>query len=239
VIVLGEKHNTIRVQTKQAEIIQAVQRFEARPFTVGWEFLNFTDKEKIARHWNQYQMGQISGVEFLEKTQGNLFNISYLPILDVIRTFRGRLIGLNLSREEKSPVLTGGLSALKPQYLPPDFQLGGAHYRERFVKTMNGHAPAEKIENYFTVQSLVDDWMAFYLLQDERPLKFLITGSFHMEFNDGSVTRIKIRNPALSIVTVRVIDASDYKAKELEQLREDPRYGINADYLVFVGEPKK
>ena len=120
--------------------------------------------------------------------------------------------------------------------------MGSAGYHQRFINAMSDHAPAEIIENYYAAQCLTDDIMA-YTLQKYRntPLVFLVTGSFHADYDDGVANRLNIRLPDKSVAIVRFIDASDYDAKELEetfpQILYDKTYGNVADYVYVVNEP--
>jgi hypothetical protein len=62
----------------------------------------------------------------------------------------------------------------------------------------------------------------------------MVTGSFHADFHDAAVARLKIRAPERSILTVRIADVSDYTDDEIPGLLVDPTYGPVADYVLFV-----
>jgi hypothetical protein len=155
------------------------------------------------------------------------------------RAHGGRFLGVNLSREEKAPAVEKGLSGMDPALVPPGFALGGADYFKRFHEAMAAHAPTpEKLQNYYVAQCLTDDAMAYHIAEHTGTERnFLITGSFHMEYNDGVVTRLKARLPGKQVVTVRILDTSDYIEEELDGLIKDKSYGPTADYLMFVEEP--
>lgn len=244
-IVLGEKHNTPAVQLAQSLVIHNVVKstHEEGLFITAWEFLNYTDQDKIDSAYARFLSGKIDALGFLAETQGTTFNDSYIPVLETTKTLQGRLIGVNISREAKEPVVKGGIGAVDPKYLPPNFAMGSAGYHQRFVEIMDGHAPADTIENYFAAQCLTDDVMAYSIQKHANaPLLFLITGSFHTDYYDGVVDRLNIRLPDKSLAVVRLIDASDYDEQELEdtfsEILHDKAYGNIADYVYFVNEPR-
>ena len=122
--------------------------------------------------------------------------------------------------------------------------MGNVGYHQRFIDIMEGHVPKESIENYYAAQCLTDDIMAYTLQKySNLPLLFLITGSFHTDYYDGVVDRIRVRLIDKSIAVIRLIDASDYDEKELDEtfseILHDKAYGNVADYVYFVNEPQR
>lgn len=243
VIILGEKHNTSAIQYAQSLIIHNVvtATHQENQFLTAWEFLNYPEQDKINLAYARFISGKIDGLGFLIETQGTTNNASYIPILDITKILQGNLIGVNISREAKQPVVEGGIGAVDPQYLPPDFAMGSTGYHQRFIDIMTGHGSPERIENYYAAQCLTDDIMAYTLQKNFNiPLQFLITGSFHTDYFDGVVNRIKIRLPEKSVIVVRLIDASEYDEQELNDMLPDilydKTYGNIADYVYFVNE---
>ncbi len=237
VLVLGEKHGTPSVQAAQAEAIRLAAWDLSGDFTVGWEFLDHTARDLIAENFGRYARGEIDARGFLKATQGNDNNQSYIPILETVRLLGGSLIGVNLSRAQKAPVVAGGIEAADPALIPPGFEMGGATYFERFVEAMGGHAPERTLRNYFAAQCLTDDVMAHQLALSAARLRILVTGSFHADFFDGAAKRLAFRLPEARSVTIRFVDAADYREGEIPELLRDPRYGPIADYAWFVNEP--
>lgn len=240
IIVIGEKHYTKEVQLEEGKLINDLVTFSGKKqdFSVSWEFLNASSQKETRTLFEQIFTKEITIDDFLYKTQGTTKAGVYAPVIDATVKNVGQLFGVNLSRDEKAPVTKGGLEALDPKLLPPDFELGGAHYLERFTETMQGHATPEQIKNYFAAQSLVDDVSAYHVLIDSKAsLKFLIIGAFHSQYNDGVVARLKERDPFAKILNVEIIDAADYTALEIENVYTDPKYGNRADFMLFVNEP--
>jgi uncharacterized iron-regulated protein len=249
ILVLGEKHDTPSVQQQQARALDwAVESQALGPldrWTLGWEFLNTQDQSSIDQAWTRFKDAALSAEELMDLLQGAGRSRSYLPLIYAGARFGGSLLATNLSRSQKAPVLTGGLSALDPSLIPPGFERGGGGYLERFEAAMGSHAPPEQLENYFQAQCLTDDVMAYELLKPRVKFRALVVGSFHSDYLDGVVTRLRMRAPDQSILSIRFVDAQDYSASELEPdlvLREPvihKRYGALADWIWFAGEPKR
>ena len=241
IIVLGEKHYTTAVQLAEAKTIREVvlSKNKVGSFTTGWEFLNITSQNMTNSLFAKVKNSEITSEEFLIETQGKTPTSSYAPVIDVTAELGGNLLGMNLSRAEKDPVTKNGIEAIDPKLLPPGFDYGTPGYFERFQEIMQGHATPEQVNNYYASQCVVDDVMAYHLLKDSnQELKFLIAGSFHTDFYDGAVNRMKVRNNQLSLATVKIVDASDYSENELMEVLHDDKYGDVADYIYFVNSPK-
>lgn len=243
-VVMGEKHYTPAVQQAQALVIESVvlARDAKNHFTTAWEFLNFTSQLKIQEAYAKFVAGQIDALGFLAETQGSVISDSYVPILESTRSLGGQLIGINLSRKEKEPVVQYGIGAADPKLVPPGFEMGGKNYHDRFIKVMveGGHASPEQAENYWAAQCLSDDVMAHHSILESlfQPV-FLVTGSFHADYGDGVVARLKARAVGKGVQAIRFIDASDFHEDELLGLLHDPVYGDIAEFAYFVNEPSR
>ena len=238
-IILGEKHYTPAVQLGEAAVIQGVIGTTKRPFTLGWEFLDATARTQVDQEFDNFTAGKITAQEFIKETQGASDDaLSYVPVLETVKKLGGALLPLNLTRAEKAPVVTGGMTAADPKLVPPGFEMGDANYYERFVAAMGGHGDPAEIKNYFAAQCLTDDVMAWHLLTDSRTdLKFMIAGDFHTDYMSAAVARIHARAPELKTIVVRITDATDYTDAERAALPTDPKYGAIADYIYFVNLP--
>lgn len=248
ILVLGEKHDTPVVQAQQARALDwATESQGFGPldhWVLGWEFLNHADQITIDSSWTQFGDGTLNADQVMDNLQGSGKYRSYVPILNAGIRFGGILKGVNLSRAQKAPILTGGLASLDPSLIPPGFEMGGGGYRERFEVAMGEHATPDQLDHYFEAQCLTDDVLAYQLLQPRVRFRALVVGSFHSDYADGVVARLRARAPDQRMHVIRFVDASDYSASELEPdlVLHEPihhkRYGDLADWVWFAGEPK-
>ncbi|MEK6773479.1 MAG: ChaN family lipoprotein [Bdellovibrionota bacterium] len=240
-IALGENHSTQEVQDMQAKVISEVVMHTSTQnnFTLAWEFLNVKDQAKTDRNFSLLKEGKITTQEFIDYAMagGNSYR-PYAPVIESVSKLSGTLLGINLTRQEKSPVTRGGISAANPDLVPPGYEIGGANYFNRFKAEMGGHDSEENTRNYFDSQCLTDDVMAFHTLKNNNTAKtFLIAGHFHTDYNDGVVQRLAVRAPNLVKATVRIVDASDYTPEQISPMMHDSVYGDVSDYVVYVKEP--
>ncbi len=240
-IVLGEQHDVAAIQSAQAAMIAEVAgRRGDRGFSTAWEFLDAKEQPRIQETFDAFNSGSIDAREFLVRTQGSARYLNYAPILEVTRLLGGGFLGVNLSRKDKEPVVQGGLGAALPGTVPSGFGMEFGGYFDRFKSAMEGHATPEQISNYYSAQCLTDDVMAYHLISGRvaSELRFLVVGAFHSDFGDGVVKRLRLRSGGARVRTVRFVDASLYTVAELRGLRQDPLYGVVADFVYYLNEPK-
>lgn len=236
-IVMGEFHNDPLIQNAQSEIIEKKVLFEKLPgdFSVMWEFLNYTEQEKIQTEFRNLETNLISAKEFIIATAGKQ-NLTYAPIFSATANLGGKIAGINLPRSLKQAVVKGGIEAISPEYVPTNHYAGGEAYLSRFVAAMGGHVPEEKIQRYFLAQCLTDSVMAHQInLNHTSPLNFVIAGSFHTDFYDGTVVRLK--NIYNNVVTLKIINKNNLSQEGLNEIISgDPTYGVFADYIIVTDD---
>lgn len=234
-VVMGEFHNTPTIQNAQAEIISSKvsESQVGQHFKVMWEFLDFTDQTKIDGLYKDFSAGSISAEDLIRNSAGPS-NVGYAPILNALKAGGGSLVGLNLPRAEKQKVINGGLGAIDPTLIPSSHYVGGDEYRARFAEAMGEHVPAEKLDAYFLAQCLTDSVMAYEAEQHQGDLNFIVAGSFHTDFFDGTVARLK-KLSTQTVVTLKLVKENDLSPEDVRILVEgDPRYGAFADYIIFT-----
>lgn len=235
-VIMGEFHNDSLIQTAQAKImLDKVQHEELTGnVNIFWEFLNFAQQKRITTEYIKLVTGSISSLEFVTKTAGKQ-NSSYAPIFDTAVKTRAAVYGANVSRTTKKQLMDGGVDSLDPKLVPPIFDLGSADYSERFATAMGGHATPEMVKKYFMAQSFTDSVMAWRLVKESfRQLSFLVVGSFHSDFFDGTVTQLRKLTPN-SISTLKFINTNSLKTEETKEFKQGhPKYGQYADYIILV-----
>ncbi|MBS1962841.1 MAG: ChaN family lipoprotein [Bdellovibrionales bacterium] len=233
-VVVGEKHDTASVQDAEARLFADFANGRRTRVTFAWEFWNWSDRAALDANYAQFRDGTLSSREFLKAVFGEKNpEPTYAPLMDAVKAAGADVLATNLSRAEKSPVVTRGIGALDPKLLPPGFALGGAEYRERFVAEMGGHGDPSEIENYFAAQSLVDDVAAYHFVEHRMtPSAFLLIGNFHTRYFDGVWKRIAFRSPGHSRVLVEIADPED--ETNWQTVVHSPKYGSLADFVIFT-----
>lgn len=233
-VVLGEFHNTPSIQEAEAQIITDVSnsRSNKTSTAVMWEFLNYTDQTQTSSEFEKFNQGLITSQEFLTNTAGKQ-NLEYAPVIEATKKTNATLIGLNLPRDLKQKVIAAGIGAIDPSYIPASHYVGGDQYLERFKVAMGEHIPSSKLPNYFLAQCLTDSVMANEAFKNEKDLNFIVAGSFHTDYFDATVVRLK-KLTNLSAVTVKIIDTKTATADEIKDyISGDKTYGTYADFIIF------
>lgn len=239
-LVLGENHYEEATQQAEGDIIKGVLLTKKikNNFSTCWEFLNYPQQLVIDSVFLDFKKHLISVTELLSKLFANRnpeAHHSYRHLLNVTRLFNGEIIALNASRIWKQVITKQGLKGLTEAMVPVNMELGGAFYKERFVKAMNGHVSKEKLPYYFQAQSYTDSVMADSIQNaSQQDLKFVVTGSFHSDFNDGLVAQLKKYHPNPT-TTIKIIDVKNFSAKDRKNLlKPHSKYGAIADYIYML-----
>lgn len=197
VLILGENHNISSVSQEQLTVLQLLKE-KGLTVSVGMEFFNYTDQEKI----QNYRLGMIDEEKFKTEISwgGYDFNLYKNQLLFPQATQGEFGLGINLSRSVTSAISKGGLEQLSEEHriqLPPQFTLGRDSYRKRFFDLMGVTHPTPKLENYFVAQCAWDDTMAWqsveFMSKNPNHVFVIIVGEFHAQFGGGLQDRIRAR----------------------------------------------
>lgn len=234
-IVIGEFHNDKLIQNAQAKIIKekVTKNSLQGNFSLMWEFLNYTDQEKINSEYIKISNGTHKASDFIKEMFGEN-NQSYSSIIDIISIQKGELYGINLPRRLKQKVIKSGIQSIDPKFIPADLYIGGENYLKRFKDAMGSHVPEDMIDKYFLAQCLTDSVMAEQIhLNYSNPLNFVIAGSFHTDFYDGTVSRLK--NNYSQVKTLKIINTNTLSTQEINEILQGSEdYGVYADYVVLT-----
>ncbi|OUR92828.1 hypothetical protein A9Q84_20150 [Halobacteriovorax marinus] len=230
-VVLGEFHNTKSIQEAQARIIKekAILENKQSSTRIMWEFLNHTDQEKINESFNFLLSRSISTEEFVTKVAGKQ-NLAYIPIMEVAKEFGNAPIALNLPRELKKKVMNEGIGSIDPIFVPAHHYVGGEDYLTRFKLAMGGHAPDDMVAKYFLAQCLTDSVMSDEANKNHLNLSFIIAGSFHTDFFDGTVSRLREINSS-EIISLKITSKELY---DEEFIIGSDLFGQYADFILIT-----
>lgn len=232
-IVLGEYHNDELIQKAQAKIIES-KAADITSASIHWEFLNHTEQMATSTLYEMLLKGEITAGEFIARTAG-ANNLTYTPIAEIAKKYQYDFFGINLPRSLKQKVIKDGIDSIDPVYVPSTHYTGGENYRERFTDAMGNHVPADMVEAYFVAQCLTDSVMADQAAKNaQNQLNYIIAGSFHTDFYDGTVVRLKNLSQR-SVVTFKFINAGSMNQSEIQNITQGhKKYGAYADYIIVV-----
>lgn len=233
--ILGEYHYNEVIQKAQAQVMKKIVEANMAQdnFDLAWEFMNFNDKEEQTNQWAQVLNGKLSVSAFLALFGQNNAS-SYDPVFQAAKELKADYYGVNAPRDIKSQIIKGGLSAVDPMWIPPRVEIGGDNYLERFKEAMGGHVGEDVLKSYFLAQCYTDSVMAHYLNKySTNNLSFLVVGSFHNDYRDGTVIRLESLT-SRPVVSLKFVNAKELTADELAKMKKPhPVYGPIADYLII------
>lgn len=240
IIVMGENHGFRTAQQGQIELLQAL-RARGLQVSTGLEFFYYPDQALV----DSYRTGGLSEADFLQKIQwGNPSFDFYRDQALFPRYEMGeRTVALNAPKSLTSRIAKVGVAGLAPDeklLLPPNFQVGRASYKERFLAMMPHLPSPEAGERYFEAQSAWDDtmaWQAAEFIKAHPDQVLVITvGDFHAAYGGGLPDRIAARTQQKPLV-VSYVNAAGMTAEEVEQeLNPSTVYGPRADYIWLTEE---
>lgn len=179
IVVLGEYHSMPTIQLAEAEIIRKIvqtKKLESN-FTVGWEFLNYTDQSNISNTFSNYKTGTIDEIALLDSLFPNAEDTSYYtPYVDFLKVSKeldGQVIGLNAPRSMKQVITKKGIKYMDPELVPSNMERGSDNYFNRFLEAMGGHVSKAMSDSYSIVEPYIDSDMRWYLTEYARSNKDL------------------------------------------------------------------
>lgn len=239
ILLLGENHGFASHRDQHVEVLNGLRAIGLK-VSVGLEFINYTDQALV----DQYRVGQLSEQDFLTSIKwGSIGFEFYKPqLIFPIVEIGERSLGLNLPRMVSSKISKQGLASLTEEDLkimPPDFQLGRASYKARFMDAAGAHCRVP--DNCFAAQSAWDDTMAWqavnFIQQNPEQVLVIVVGEFHVQYGGGTPDRILARLPSANIVTLSQIWAEGMSDDDVAlALQPSVIEGPRADFI-WVSKP--
>lgn len=234
VLFLGENHGLASHRDQHLRILNLL-RLKNLKVSVGMEFINYTDQFRL----DLYREGILSESQFLQDIRwGSLSFDFYRGQVNFPEKARGEsAIGLNIPRSITTQISRQGLASLTEEQLrllPPQFALGRASYRERFMNAAGSHCRSP--ENCFAAQSVWDDTMAWQAAEFMRnhpdQVLVIIVGEFHVQYGGGTPDRLKARWPEARIMTLSQVWTEGMSPEEIQaELQPSSQEGPRADYI--------
>ncbi|MCP4158390.1 MAG: hypothetical protein GY757_62400 [bacterium] len=237
VFIIGEAHNNYQCHTFQRDFVEALAKTlinknskNGNPpkLIVGFEFFKRKDNEAL----DQWRKGEISEEELLEKIEwykNSNLNYGYTRlIMDVIKKYNIKVIGLNIPRSILRSVSRNGydsLSAEKKKLFPTLNVPNPQH--EYFIKNIFGTFAAQVpfwFTNIYTAQKCWDVIMAESMrnILAEKKYKgykgIIIAGSNHVAYKLGIPFRYNKANKKARITTFVPILMDEKNEKDDDEM---------------------
>lgn len=213
VVLIGEAHTDMEQKLFHAALFEAMAELKPE-LVLGMEFFLRSDQPAL----DAWVAGEIDEAELLHTTgwydRGSYRFGYYRPVMEVARSRRLRVVGLNVPREIPRAVNRGGLEALSDEQRA---EVGGvatdgsAEHRyliSRYFGETVALMPANWFDNMYAAQCLWDVVMARSILAGLGPgeTMVVIVGSGHVAYGLGISRRIQEElaaagRPAMAVAT--------------------------------------
>ncbi len=211
VFIIGEYHDSWAGHQFQRDFVEALVKKNPN-IVVGFEFFQREHNELL----EVWRSGKMNEEELLRKTgwyQRSALNYGYTRlIMDVIRKYRIKAIGLNVSRDIIHKVSSKGWDALanEEKALFPTLQTPNPDH-EYFIKTTFGDFAVQVplwFSNMYNAQKCWDVVLAESMRQILKKKEFrgyqgvIIAGSGHVAYGLGIPFRYRLANRAARLTTL-------------------------------------
>lgn len=247
-VFFGEQHDDPETHRAEAETLDAIGRL-GRPVVLSLEMFE-RDVQPVL---DDYLAGRIGESEFLSHARpwAN-YSAGYRRLVELARTHHWPVVAANVPRLLASAVGRKGMAALDT--LTPRERLTAARenvcpiddYHARFMDEMHEHSagsggatepsdslPTAMAERFYVAQCVKDETMAESIVMAKRaaPRDAIIVhfdGAFHSDYAQGTVARVKRREPSWDVVVISAVPVADPLVAPIA-----PQSGV-ADFVVFT-----
>ena len=251
VLFFGEQHDDPETHRAEYETLASIASL-GRPVILSLEMF----ERDVQPALDDYIAGKTTEAEFLARSRPwPNYTTAYRPLVELARTHHWPVIAANVPRPLASAVGRKGIAALDT--LTPSEHLNVARrilcpaddYYARFMNEMHAHStgssgaaepgdslPTVMAERFYVAQCVKDETMAESIVNAKHaaPRDAIVahfTGAFHSDYSQGTVERIKRREPSWNIVVISAIPVPDPSTAPIA-----PESGI-ADFVIFTRQP--
>jgi uncharacterized iron-regulated protein len=251
VVFFGEQHDDLETHRAEAEMLDAIGRL-GRPVVLSLEMFE-RDVQPVL---DDYLAGRITESEFLSRARPwPNYATGYRRLVELARARHWPIVAANVPRQLASAVGRKGIVALDT--LTPRERFTAARenvcpmddYHARFMDEMHAHStgsagaaepgdslPTAMAERFYVAQCVKDETMAESIVNAKRaaPRDAIVVhfdGAFHSDYSQGTVERVKRREPSWKLVVISAMPVADPLVAPVA-----PESGV-ADFVVFTKRP--
>jgi uncharacterized iron-regulated protein len=228
VVFFGEQHDDPETHRAETAVLESLGRV-GRPVVLSLEMFE-RDVQPVL---DDYLAGRVSEADFLARSRPwPRYASDYRPLVELAKARGWPVIAANVPRPLASAVGRKALAALdtlspaERRFAARDNVCPADDYRARFMEQMQGHGaggasapstdtlPTAMAERFYLAQCVKDEAMAESIVEARRraPRNAIVVhfnGSFHSDFAQGTVERVRRREPRWALAVVTAIPARD------------------------------
>lgn len=252
VVFFGEQHDDPETHRAEAELLDAIGRM-GRPVVLSLEMFE-RDVQPLV---DDYLAGRVSESEFLARSRPwARYATDYRRLIELAREHHWRVIAANVPRLLASAIGRKGLAALDT--LTAKERANAAHdnlcprddYHARFMESMQSHSPGSgpapaadslptaTAERFYLAQCVKDETMAESIVNARLAaardaIVVHVDGAFHSDYSQGTVARVKRRQPGWTLAVVSAVPVADPAVAPIVT------QSGKADFVIFTRQPAR
>jgi uncharacterized iron-regulated protein len=247
VVFVGEQHDDPETHRAEAELLNAIGR-QGRPVILSLEMF----ERDVQTAVDDYIAGRTTETQFLASSRPwERYSTDYRKLIELAKENHWRVVAANVPRSLASAVGRKGLAALDT--LTPRERAWAAKenvcprddYHARFLESMQGHSaggaapaasdtlPTVVAERFYLAQCVKDETMAESIVNARlsAPRDAIVVhydGAFHSDYSQGTVARVKRRQPGWNIAVVSAVPVPDPAVAPVVT------HSGQADFIIFT-----
>ena len=228
VVFFGEQHDDPETHRAEAAVLAALGT-TGRPVVLSLEMF----ERDVQSLLDDYLAGRLSEADFVAGSRPwPNYATDYRPLVEMAKARGWTVVAANVPRPLASAVGRKGLAALDT--LTPAERLRAARdntcpgddYRARFMEQMQGHGsggsggaagdtlPTAAAERFYLAQCVKDEAMAESIVEarhraPRNAIVLHVNGAFHSDFAQGTVQRVRRREPGWTLAVVTAVPVRD------------------------------
>jgi uncharacterized iron-regulated protein len=249
VVFFGEQHDDPETHRAEAELLDAIGR-TGRTVVLSLEMF----ERDVQGVLDDYLAGRVSESEFLARSRPwDRYTTDYRRLIELAKSHHWRVVAANVPRPLASAIGRRGFRALDTltvtdrrnaarEYVCPPSD----DYHARFMESMQTHSPAggpgpsvsdslptATAERFYLAQCIKDETMA-ESIADARlasPRDAIVVhfdGAFHSDYAQGTVARVKRRQPGWTLAVVSAVPVADPAVAPIVT------QSAKADFVIFT-----
>jgi len=249
VVFFGEQHDDPETHRAEAELLDAIGR-TGRTVVLSLEMF----ERDVQGVLDDYLAGRVSESDFLARSRPwDRYATDYRRLIELAKSHHWRVVAANVPRPLASAIGRRGFRALDTltvtdrrnaarEYVCPPSD----DYHARFMESMQTHSPAggpgpsvsdslptAMAERFYLAQCIKDETMAESIV-DARvasPRDAIVVhfdGAFHSDYAQGTVARVKRRQPGWTLAVVSAVPVADPAVAPIVT------QSAKADFVIFT-----
>jgi uncharacterized iron-regulated protein len=250
VVFFGEQHDDPETHRAEAELFDAIGN-SGRPVVLSLEMFE-RDVQGVV---DDYVAGRMSESDFLARSRPwPRYATDYRRLVELAKAHHWSVVAANVPRSLASAIGRKGLAALdtlsakERSNAASDNQCPRDDYHARFMESMQTHSagsvpvsasdslPTAMAERFYLAQCVKDETMAESIVNarlaaSRDAIVVHFDGAFHSDYSQGTVARVKRRQPGWNLLVVSAVPVADPSVAPI--ITQSGK----ADFVIFTRRP--